>query len=93
MTGIRRRTWCWPTRWWTASRASCLLHADRNGVFYVLDRTNGKFLWAKPFVNATWAKGFDKNGRPIVDPRHRCHAGRQGGVAGGRRHQLPGAVL
>jgi glucose dehydrogenase len=33
-----------------------LLHADRNGVFYVLDRTNGKFLWAKPFVKATWVK-------------------------------------
>jgi len=44
-----------------------MLHSDRNGVFYVLDRTNGKFLWAKPFVKETWAKGWDKNGRPIVD--------------------------
>lgn len=44
-----------------------LLHADRNGVFYVLDRTNGKFLWAKPFVKATWVKGWDSNGRPIID--------------------------
>ncbi|HKQ09584.1 MAG TPA: PQQ-dependent dehydrogenase, methanol/ethanol family [Rhizomicrobium sp.] len=44
-----------------------LLHTDRNGVFYVLDRTNGKFISAKPFVKVTWAKGWDKNGRPIVD--------------------------
>ena len=46
-----------------------LLHADRNGFFYVLDRTNGKFLWGKPFVRQTWNLGFDKNGRPIVDPK------------------------
>jgi PQQ-dependent dehydrogenase (methanol/ethanol family) len=44
-----------------------LLHSDRNGVFYVLDRASGKFLWAKPFVKVTWAKGWDKQGRPIVD--------------------------
>jgi alcohol dehydrogenase (cytochrome c) len=45
-----------------------LVHADRNGHFYALDRNNGNFLYAKPFVRVTWAKGFD-NGRPIVDPR------------------------
>ena len=40
--------------------------ADRNGFFYVLDRTNGKFISAVPFVkNITWAKGIDENGRPI----------------------------
>ncbi len=44
-----------------------LLHSDRNGVFYVLDRTNGKFLWAKPFVKETWATGWDKEGRPIIN--------------------------
>lgn len=46
-----------------------LLHADRNGMFYVLDRTNGKLLWAKPFVRQTWNLGFDKNGRPIINPK------------------------
>lgn len=46
-----------------------LIHADRNGMFYVLDRTNGKFLWAKPFVRQTWNLGFDKTGRPIIDPK------------------------
>jgi len=45
-----------------------LLHADRNGMFYVLDRTDGQFLWAKPFVKVTWHKGFDAKGRPIINP-------------------------
>ena len=40
--------------------------ADRNGFFFVLDRTNGKFISATPFVSKiTWASGYDKNGRPI----------------------------
>jgi len=38
--------------------------ADRNGFFYVLDRTNGKFIRGFPFVDKiTWATGLDKNGR------------------------------
>jgi len=46
-----------------------LLHANRNGYFYVLDRTNGQFLRATPFVEkVTWAKGFDAKGRPTVNP-------------------------
>ena len=45
-----------------------LMHADRNGHFYVLDRTNGKFLAATPFTAQTWNSGFDANGRPIVTP-------------------------
>ena len=41
--------------------------ADRNGFFYVLDRTNGKFVSATPFVSKqTWASGVNpKTGRPI----------------------------
>ena len=43
-----------------------LVHADRNGYIYVLDRTNGKFLSASPFVQKlTWARGIDTEGRPI----------------------------
>lgn len=45
-----------------------LLHADRNGMFYVLDRTNGKFLAGTPFVRQTWNTGLDENGRPKVVP-------------------------
>jgi alcohol dehydrogenase (cytochrome c) len=43
-----------------------LVEANRNGFLYVLDRTNGKFLSAVPFVKKlNWAKGIDANGRPI----------------------------
>jgi alcohol dehydrogenase (cytochrome c) len=43
-----------------------LVQANRNGFFYVLDRTNGKFLSAAPFVEKlNWAKGIDAQGRPI----------------------------
>src|SRR5262249_21547392 len=45
-----------------------LLHGDRNGVFYVLDRTNGQFLSGTPYVRATWLKGFDEKGRPMLVP-------------------------
>jgi len=39
--------------------------ADRNGYFFVLDRTNGKFISANKFVmKTTWANGFNKQGRP-----------------------------
>jgi alcohol dehydrogenase (cytochrome c) len=44
-----------------------LVQANRNGFFYVLDRTNGKFLRAAPFVEKlTWATGIDASGRPIL---------------------------
>jgi len=43
-----------------------LVEANRNGFIYVLDRTNGKFLSALPFVEKlNWAKGVDEQGRPI----------------------------
>jgi PQQ-dependent dehydrogenase (methanol/ethanol family) len=49
-----------------------LLQADRNGVFYVLDRTDGTFLSAAPFVRADWVSGWDKAGRPITTPNWRA---------------------
>ncbi len=43
-----------------------LVEANRNGFLYILDRTDGKFLSAVPFVEKlNWAKGIDSNGRPI----------------------------
>ena len=46
-----------------------LLHADRNGFFYVLDRTNGKVLLGKKFINRlTWASGIGPDGRPQLLP-------------------------
>ena len=45
-----------------------LLQANRNGFFYVLDRTNGQFLRATPFVQKlTWARSIDEKGRPIIN--------------------------
>ncbi len=46
-----------------------LLHANRNGFFYALDRTNGQYLLGKPFVKVTWAKQeLDEKGRPVRIP-------------------------
>jgi alcohol dehydrogenase (cytochrome c) len=46
-----------------------LVQANRNGFFYVLDRTNGQFLLAEPFVHKmTWASGIGPDGRPKVLP-------------------------
>ena len=47
-----------------------LLFANRNGWFYVIDRTNGRMILAKPFVQQTWAKGISPEGRPILNPGH-----------------------
>ncbi len=45
---------------WKGKPRKLLMTAQRSGVFYVLDRTNGEFLLAKPFVRKiTWADGFD----------------------------------
>jgi alcohol dehydrogenase (cytochrome c) len=54
---------------WNGQPRKLLLHANRNGFFYVLDRTTGKLLLAKPFVKKLdWATGIDANGRPILVP-------------------------
>jgi len=45
-----------------------MMWANRNGVFYVLDRTNGQFLLGKPFTKANWLTGFDEKGRPMRTP-------------------------
>jgi alcohol dehydrogenase (cytochrome c) len=55
-------------RVWHGQARHLLMHADRNGMFYVLDRTNGKFLAATPFVYQNWNTGFDASGRPRIVP-------------------------
>ena len=47
-----------------------LFHHDKNGFFYALDRTNGKFLYGEPIVpGINWARGLDPvTGRPDVNP-------------------------
>ena len=48
---------------WQGQPRKLLLQANRNGFFYVLDRTNGKLLLGKPFVkNVTWARGSTPTG-------------------------------
>ena len=54
---------------WQGQPRKVLLQANRNGFFYVLDRTNGKLLLAKPFVKKiTWAKEIGTDGRPVLNP-------------------------
>jgi len=46
-----------------------LLHGNRNGFYYVLDRVTGKVLQAEPFVKKlTWASGIGADGRPMLLP-------------------------
>lgn len=54
---------------WEGQPRKLLLHGNRNGFFYVLDRTNGKVLLVKQFVKKlTWATGMTPEGRPIKAP-------------------------
>jgi alcohol dehydrogenase (cytochrome c) len=54
---------------WQGQPRKLLIQANRNGFFYVLDRTNGKLLLAKPFVTRiTWAKEIGPDGRPKLLP-------------------------
>jgi len=54
---------------WEGRPRTLMLHADRNGFFYVFDRRDGTLLLAKPFVrNLTWASGIGSDGRPIKLP-------------------------
>ncbi|HTU51610.1 MAG TPA: PQQ-dependent dehydrogenase, methanol/ethanol family [Acidobacteriaceae bacterium] len=47
-------------------RRKLIVTANRNGFLYILDRTTGKYLYSKQFMKRmNWAKGIDKNGRPI----------------------------
>src|SRR5438876_3104107 len=45
-----------------------LVHFDKNGFAYTIDRATGEVLVAQPFVDVTWAKRVDvATGRPVVD--------------------------
>jgi alcohol dehydrogenase (cytochrome c) len=48
--GVKHKVICW---------------FNRNGFYYVIDRTNGEFLAGVPFVEQNWADGLDAKGRPI----------------------------
>jgi len=42
-----------------------LLHAAKNGFFYVIDRETGQFISARNFVDVNWASGYTADGKPI----------------------------
>ena len=51
-----------------ATTRKALVHFDRNGFAYTMDRATGEVLLAKPFVPMNWASGVDlKTGRPTVN--------------------------
>ena len=75
---------------WRGTPTKAMLWANRNGFFYVLDRTNGRFLLGTPFVKVNWASGLDAKG--TADPH--AAASRTTDVAGqSGRHQLVFAVI
>ena len=54
---------------WQGRPRKLLIQGNRNGMFYVLDRTNGEFLLGDRLsTKVTWNLGFTKDGRPIVNP-------------------------
>jgi PQQ-dependent dehydrogenase (methanol/ethanol family) len=54
-----------------------LVHFDRNGFAYELDRRNGKLLLAKKYdPSVNWATHIDMTtGRPVTDPKYMTKAG------------------
>ena len=44
-----------------------IAQANRNGFFYVLDRTNGKLISASPYGKITWSDTKDAEGRPVAN--------------------------
>ncbi|MFL6414614.1 MAG: pyrroloquinoline quinone-dependent dehydrogenase [Bryobacteraceae bacterium] len=53
---------------WHGRPRKLILWANRNGFFYVIDRTTGEFLMAKNFAKQNWNVGFDERGRPMMAP-------------------------
>ena len=51
------------------STLKLMLWGNRNGFFYVLDRTNGRFVNGQAYIDLNWADGLDDVGRPIFTPQ------------------------
>ncbi len=67
--GVGRKVICWP---------------NRNGFYYVLDRSTGEFLSGVPFVEQNWAEGLSATGRPILS--------KESNVTEGGRLLKPGVI-
>jgi alcohol dehydrogenase (cytochrome c)/quinohemoprotein ethanol dehydrogenase len=49
-----------------------LMHAPKNGYFYILDAKSGQFLSGTPWTQMNWSTGIDpKTGRPTINPEAR----------------------
>ena len=46
---------------------SLIAHANRNGFFYVIDRTTGKLVSANAYGKVTWSNSKDAAGRPVAE--------------------------
>ncbi len=54
---------------WNGATRKVVVHANRNGFFYILDRQTGQFLKATQLIdNVTWASGIDDSGKPVLIP-------------------------
>jgi alcohol dehydrogenase (cytochrome c) len=51
---------------WQGQPRKLLAHADNNGFFFVLDRTDGKLLLASPLGAQNWTTGYGKDGHPVL---------------------------
>jgi len=61
---------------WEGKSRHVIMHAPKNGFFYVLDREDGRLLGAEKFGKVTWAERVDmKTGRPIETPEARATDG------------------
>ena len=80
---------------WQGKPRKLMLHADRNGFFYVFDRGTGELLLAKQFLrNVNWASGIGKDGRPIQAARPGAYGRRHQGLSlAGWRDKLVFSVL
>jgi glucose dehydrogenase len=54
---------------WQGQQRKALVHPERNGYVYLMDRLTGEVLYAKPFAHITTSKGVDlKTGRLNAEP-------------------------
>jgi len=44
-----------------------IMQVNKNGYFYVIDRTNGEFISGEPVSRVSWTKGLDAKGRPMIN--------------------------
>jgi len=71
-----------------------ILQANRNGFFYLIDRSNGKLVFANPFARVTWSDSKDASGVPLARKDASPDVGRESRVSGrGRGDELDVANL